>query len=158
MLHHISISVNRPLRVARVLAEIMQGRVFPFPVHEGSYIVLVGDAHGTAIEVLPSGSQWIPGPQAAEVSEEIEQPPFNAVHAAISVAVSQETIEQIAAREGWFVRLCDRGPFKVIEFWLENHFLMEFLTPELAANYTDFMTLERFEAFLNQVMPIAVMS
>jgi hypothetical protein len=36
----------------------------------------------------------------------------------------------------------------VIEFWIENHLLMEILTPELAANYLQFMNPQSLEAFL----------
>jgi hypothetical protein len=32
MLHHISVAVNDPLYVAEVLAEILRGRVAPFPI------------------------------------------------------------------------------------------------------------------------------
>jgi hypothetical protein len=50
MLHHISVAVNDPLYVVEVLAEILHGRVVPFPPNPGSYIVLAGDEFGTMFE------------------------------------------------------------------------------------------------------------
>jgi hypothetical protein len=52
MIHHISIAVRNPLRVADVLAEILEGQVLPAPPNfpKGSRIVFPGDEHGTLIE------------------------------------------------------------------------------------------------------------
>lgn len=150
MLHHISVAVNNPSHVGNVLAEVLQGRRFPFPVHEGSYMVVSNDDYGTAIELLPADTQLIPDFQEAGFSSGNIPQTFLSVHAAISVPTSQEEIEQIAYREGWLVRFCDRGPFKVIEFWVENKFLIELLTPALVNEYLQFTKPENFEAFFNQ--------
>ncbi|MBW4444472.1 MAG: hypothetical protein KME10_25280 [Plectolyngbya sp. WJT66-NPBG17] len=150
MLHHISVAVNHPLQVANVLAEVLQGRCFPFPPHPGSYMVIVGDDHGTGIELYPADTQLTPGLEEAAFSSGNIAQTFTAIHAAISVPISLEQIEQIADREGWLVRVCDRGPFKVIEFWVENKLLLEFLTPEFAKTYIQFAQPANFEAFFNQ--------
>lgn len=149
MLHHISIEVNHPYHVGEVLAEVMQGRSFPFIVHEGSYIVGTGDQYGTAIELLPAGTKLIPGADEMQFDPTETAPRYSAVHAAVSVPTSLEVIEAIGQREGWLVRLCDRGPFKVIEFWVENQFPFEFLSPEIVSEYLGFATLANFEAFFN---------
>jgi hypothetical protein len=151
MLHHISIAVDHPYHVGQVLAEIMGGKCYPFPVHEGSYMAVCDDGYGTGIELLPSGTQLIPALEEAGFSNGMPQT-FVSVHAAISVPISHEQIREIAQRENWLCRLCDRGPFKVIEFWIENKFLVEFLTPELAEVYLDFATPGNYEAFLMQGM------
>ncbi|MEP0919659.1 hypothetical protein NC981_22785 [Leptolyngbya sp. DQ-M1] len=149
MFHHISIAVNHPLHVANVLAEVLQGRCFPFPPHEGSYIVIVDDGFGTGIELYPADTQLTPESEQVGFSSGIAQT-FTSVHAALSVSVSQVQITQIADREGWLVRLCDRGPFKVMEFWVENKFMLELLTPEMAKEYLQFAQAASYEAFLNQ--------
>lgn len=151
MLHHISIAVQHPLHVANVLAELCQGCVFPFPVFQNSFLVMTGDAHGTAIEVLPMGTELIPNTE--EVGAQMNQLPssYTATHAAISVKTSQADIERIAQREGWMVRYCDRGPFAVIECWIENQLLFEFLTTEMSLRYAEFMTVENLRAFLAAV-------
>ena len=141
MIHHISVSAQNPQHVAQVLAEIFKGQAVPFPPYPGSYMVVAMDEHGTAIEVLPSGVELVPGsgqvgcgyvqnPQAAQ---------FTATHAAVSVPTSQIEIEQIGAREGWRVVRCDRDSFlDVIEFWVENTLMLELLTPEMIAKYLAF--------------------
>ncbi|MBD2078642.1 hypothetical protein [Leptolyngbya sp. FACHB-17] len=149
MFHHISIAVNQPLHVANVLAEVLQGRCFPFPPHEGSYIVIVDDGFGTGIELYPADTQLTPELDQVGFSSGNAQT-FTSVHAALSVTVSQAQITQIADREGWLVRLCDRGPFKVMEFWVENKFMLELLTPEMAKEYLQFAQAASYEAFLNQ--------
>ena len=60
MIHHISISANQPQHVAQVLAQLCQGQSAPFPYHEGCYIVLALDPHGTMIEVMPQGTKLTP--------------------------------------------------------------------------------------------------
>ncbi|MBD2033944.1 hypothetical protein H6F76_02625 [Leptolyngbya sp. FACHB-321] len=152
MFHHLSVAVDHPLHVANVLAEVLQGCCFPFPPHEGSYIVIVDDDFGTGIELYPADTQLIPGLDQVGFSSG-NTPTFTSVHAALSVTVTQEQIVQIADREGWLVRLCDRGPFKVIEFWVENKFMLELLTPAMAKEYLQFAQPGSYEAFLNQAAP-----
>lgn len=155
MLHHISIDVQDPRRVAEVLAKVMRGQVFPFPVHKGSYIVVAGDQYGTAIEVLPAGTSLVPGLEEVEFNTTTVTPRFGSVHAAMSVPTSLQEIEAIGIQEEWIVRLCDRGPFKVIEFWVEDQFAFEFLSPEIVSEYLEFTKPGNFEAFLNQEVPAA---
>lgn len=142
MIHHISIAAHQPHHVAAVLAELVGGKAAPFPPHPGSYMVLMLDQQGTMIEVYPLGTELIPGKdheelifaQAGVVSS------FNATHAAISVAMDETQIRQIAEREGWRVVRCDReGLFEVMEVWVENTQLIELLTPAMAARYVEFM-------------------
>lgn len=143
MIHHISIAANNPYNVAQVFAEIMKGRAIPFPPNPGSYIVLAFDEHGTAIEVYPLGSQIKPGEGEGECTffHNNIAPNFTEIHAAISVSLSQKEIEQIGIREGWRVVRCSRDSlFDVIEFWVENRVMIEFLTPEMASSYIKFAT------------------
>jgi hypothetical protein len=135
VIHHISIAAQQPLPVAEALAEILQGQVVPFPFHEGSYLVLTFDPHGTMIEVLPQGSELKPG-GAAWMSPNPQVSTYNAFHAAISVPTSEVQIHEIAKRTGWHVQTCNRaGQFNVIEVWIENWQLLEFLPPAFAAQY-----------------------
>ena len=56
----------------------------------------------------------------------------------MSVATDADKVEAIAAREGWKCFRCNRGPFHVIEVWLENTSMVEILPPEYAAEYLAF--------------------
>ncbi len=151
MLHHISISAANPRHVAEVLAELMEGQFFEFPVCPGAYIAVAGDDYGTAIEVLPEQAVWIPGLSEAEPKEVEARPQFSAVHAAISVSISRAAIEAIGLREGWLTRYCDRGPFQLMEFWIENNLMLEFLTPEMAKGYLDFAKPDVYADYLQAV-------
>ena len=74
---------------------------------------------------------------------------YNAFHAAISVSTPEATIHEIAAREGWHCATCDRmNHFSIIEVWVENHQLLEFLPPNFAAQYIDFMQPQSLQQFL----------
>lgn len=143
MIHHISIAVRNPNHVAQVLGEILKAQAVPFPPNPGSYMVIPFDEHGTAIELYPLGSQIEPGVGDEEcvfVHTAISSR-FTDIHAAISVPTSQEEIEQIGVREGWRVVRCNRDSFfDVIEFWVENRLMIEFLTPEMASVYLKFAT------------------
>ncbi len=140
MIHHMSIAAKNPLRVAHALAEIWQGLVFDFTHVPGSYLVVAADNHGSAIEVHPILTQLLPGngDEPCQIVLQANAEDFVAVHAAVSVPSSEAQIKQIANREGWRVVNCDRGAFKLIEVWAENRFLLEFLTPELAAKYLEY--------------------
>jgi hypothetical protein len=138
MIHHISVSAQNPQHVAQVIAEIIKGQAVPFPGYQNSYMVVAMDEHGTAIAVLPAGVEIRPGFDRDECSfmQNLDASKFTATHAAVSVPTSQTEIEQIGKREGWRVVRCNHlSLFDVLEFWVENHLLIEFLTPEMTAQY-----------------------
>jgi hypothetical protein len=138
MIHHISIAAQNPLRVAQVIAEVMQGKAFPFFPHPGAYMVFPMDEHGTGIEVYPLETKLAPGEgdESCQFVQTHNSNGITATHAAISVPTSQAEIEEIGKREGWRVVYCNRDSlFDVIEFWLENQVMLELLTPEMAAKY-----------------------
>ncbi len=147
MIRHISIPATNPRHVASVLAELLNGRTIPFPGHAGSYLALACDEGGTMIEVYPIGTELTPGDGDAQVEfqENRIYTQFHATHAALDISTSEEKIKEVANREGWRVLRCNRGPFEVIELWLENHLLLELLTPEIAPGYIQFMQPQNLE-------------
>lgn len=151
MFHHISIGAENPFRVAKVMAELTGGQFFEFPVAPGAYMVTFNDQYGSGIEILPQNTVWVAGEVEAEAKPGSPLPDQGAVHAALSVAVSQETIEAVGNREGWLVRWCDRGPFRVIELWIENRFMLELLSADMAADYIHFMKPDVYATFLAEV-------
>ncbi|MBD2412265.1 hypothetical protein FACHB389_29615 [Nostoc calcicola FACHB-389] len=149
MIHHISIAANNPRHVAEVLAKLLGGKIAPFPSHPGSYVAVALDEQGTLIEVYPLGTELIPGDgeQQVQFRKNNNYSQFNAVHAAVSVSVSEKEIEEIAASEGWRVLHCNRGQFEVIEFWIENHLMIELLSPEIVSQYINFVQKKNLEKF-----------
>ena len=60
----------------------------------------------------------------------------------------------IAKREGWTARVCDRGGiFKVIEFFLENKFMLELMTKEELQRYQSFMKPENLRMMAGKKPP-----
>ena len=152
MIHHISIDAHNPLQVARVLAEIMKGKVYKFLI-PGSYLVMPFDNYGTHIVVFKEGDVWAPGADAKS-AQILQTTPTNLVstHAAISVPTTQQQIEQIGQRQGWRVLTRDQGDgaFRLVEFWVENRILFELLPPEFETQYLQTMQQEMIEQLLGQ--------
>jgi hypothetical protein len=155
MIHHISIAAQNPLHVASVLAEIWHGKIFNFII-PGSYVVLPFDEYGSGIEVLPSGYAFVPAnsTEPSNIIQTSNSPDFVATHAAISVSVTVQQLEQIGKREGWQVAVRDRGPFKVVEFWLENRQMLEFLPPEFATEYLQSIQPQIAQQVLGQAIEL----
>ena len=159
MIHHISIPARDPVRVAAVLAELMNGRDFPFsgPL-PGAYMAMSGDPQGTMIEVYPDTIALAPGEDEAQVAFTLGSPatgyfPF---HALISVPLDRAAIERIGAREGWRTKFFGRGApgkppvFHLLEFWVENRVMLELAPADLVHEYASFMQISRIEALMRE--------
>jgi hypothetical protein len=155
MIHHVSISANDPKHVASVLAEVMGGRMFPFPGRPvDSFMAMSGDQNGTMIEVYPAPVTLEPGTGDSPVRwGERAKPGYAPFHLLLSVPIDRAAVEKIGAREGWRTRYFGRGApgappvFHVIEFWVENQLMIEIATPDMVGEYTGAMTSERLAAF-----------
>jgi hypothetical protein len=158
MLHHISIPARDPAHVAGVLAEIMNGGAFPFPGPlRGAFIAMQGDAHGTIIEVYPETIAQEPGKGEAQVVFAQGAPATHAAfHALISVPTDRATVEAIGAREGWRTKFFGRAApgkppaFHLIEMWIDNRVMLEFVTPDLVDEYTSYMQIGRIESIMRE--------
>lgn len=153
MIHHISIDAHDPLRVASALAEVWNGKVYKFLI-PGSYLVMTFDNYGTHVVVLKEGDVWAPGTDT-ESAQIHQTAPTNlvATHAAISIPSTCQQIEQIGQREEWRVLTRKQGdavPFSVIEFWVENRLLFEFLPPEFVPQYLQTMQPAVIEQMMGQ--------
>lgn len=140
MIHHLSIAARDPKKAAEVLAELMGGQAVPFRPHPGSFFALQLDKHGSGVEVYPAGTHLEPA--GAEGGSFVQDPAprrgHGATHFALSVETDASKVEEIAKRAGWHCVTCNRGPFHVIEVWVENDTMVEVLPPEYAAEYLAF--------------------
>ncbi len=150
MIHHVSIPAEDPRRVGMVLAELMGGKCYPFPGgFRNSFMAVSGDAHGTAIEVYPSGLHLVPdGDGQVGIADTGTKEGYSSFHLLLSVDADQATVERIGAREGWLTRLCGRGApggpvlFQVIEFWLENRLMVEVAPKSMIGAYEKLIQLD----------------
>ena len=60
-------------------------------------------------------------------------------HAAVATPLSTEEVEEIGRRYGCHTEL-RRGPFHVVEFWVDNSLMLEMLTPEYRPNISASIT------------------
>ncbi len=146
MIHHLSIAAKDPKHVADVLAEFMGGKAVPFPPNPSSYFALQLDEHGSGVEVYPAGTELHPGGEVGAGFAKAQPRGYGATHFALSVDTAADKIEAIAGREGWQCFRCNRGPFHVIEVWLENQAMVELLPPEYAAEYLAFTRPDKVAA------------
>src|SRR5215217_7323892 len=114
MLFHISMEAEDPRRAAEMIAEIWQGRAFPFPpVGEGSWTAMAGDDRSTMVEIYPRGTELYHADGEAPVRDVLGSGRGNGpVHAAIATALSIDEVKAIAARYGVPAKVCSRGPFR----------------------------------------------
>jgi hypothetical protein len=160
MIAHTSIGVRDPKTVASVLAEIWKGRAAPFPVVKGAWIVLGGDANGTALEIVPIETRHAPGkgsagqatasmepaPWEVQIGPGPEPPEHVAAHVAIASPLDEAAILTLARQQGWRALRCSRALlFDLIEVWLENRYLVEVMTPEMFRQYRTLFSPENCE-------------
>jgi hypothetical protein len=69
-------------------------------------------------------------------------------HAAIATQLSVEEVKAIGARYGADTKVLSRGPFHVIEYWVEDSFMFEVLPPEFQQEYLANVTIPGWEAML----------
>ena len=171
MINHISFGVNNPEKVANILAELWGGVAMPFPPSPGGYVVFADDGRGSMVEIVPLDVNLIPGtglPDEASFNKETitddfeatfvaenEASLFGSVHLNINSPLDEDSIKAIAKREGWrcFTANRGRGMFQLIELWVENRFLIEVHTPEMAEVYQNTVNPENWAAFLNMPLP-----
>ena len=137
MIHHISIGVHDPEGVAAALAEVLGGMSAPFPDAAGAFIAFATDEHGTLIEVQPIDMELRPGSngEGLQMERGRARNRFGPFHAAISVTHGVEALQQLGERFGWRTEVQSRGPFHVVELWVENEIMLELLPPAFAAEY-----------------------
>jgi catechol 2,3-dioxygenase-like lactoylglutathione lyase family enzyme len=148
MIHHLSIAARDPKQAAGVLAELMGGTAVPFPPNPGSFFALQLDEHGSGVEVYPAGTTLEPAGNVGGSFVKQEARGYGSTHFALSVATDADTVKTIAERAGWQCFDCNRGPFHVIEVWVENQTMVEILPPEYAREYLAFTRPDKFEAAL----------
>jgi len=155
MIHHVSIAARDPRHVADVLAELMNGRAYPFPGGiAASFMAVSGDPHGTMIEVYPETTTLTPGPGGDQViAGRVPAPPgYVPFHVLLSVPLDREAVLAIGKREGWRTELFGRGApgqppfFHVIEVWVENRLMLEIATPDMVEAYTSLIRTDKLDA------------
>jgi len=152
MIFHFSISADDPKRTATMFAELWRGQAFYFPmVGKGSWVAHAGDDRRTTIEVYPRDLAFYPNESGEGHQRNEPVSRHGPFHAAVGTPLSIEEVEEIGRRYGCHTILCNRGPFRVIEFWVDNAQMVEMLTPEMQEEYQRSVTPDGFRAMLANV-------
>lgn len=141
-IHHFTIPAREPERVARVLAEIVGGRVIPLPHPHGNLMVYAGDADGSVIEVWPAATRIDETTQDL-VTSDLPLPAAWPHHAYVTTeACDSERILAIFQREGWFAERVRNGPphasFSLVRGRIENQICIELGGSDMRAEYEQF--------------------
>jgi hypothetical protein len=138
MIYHASFNALNPRRVAAALADLLGANAVrapnpPFP--DGSWFVCYGDAQGSLIEVLPWGIVLDPL-MVGGMDHDEQMRSRSGFHVLVRTPLDVGTVLALAAREDWRARIADERGFKVIKIWIENTFLIELMTPDMAEAYS----------------------
>jgi hypothetical protein len=164
MILHVSLPARNPAHVARVLAEIMQGRAYPFPGPvPGAFMAVSGDPRGSMIEVYPETTAGAPGLGEApgRFLSNPAPPDHWPFHLLMATPLEESAILEIGAREGWRARRFGRGVpgqpplFELVELWVENRLLVELSTPAMAGPYERASQFEFLDQVFGQPAPAA---
>jgi hypothetical protein len=156
MIAHVSVPARDPRGTALLLARLIDGEAFNFPVVPGAFIAVARDGSGLAIEVYPEGMAHHPGKGAPDPALPAAGPmtmPWedqihpdgiqlrpSAFHLALVSKLGDDAVVQLAERAGLRAVRCDRaGVFRLVELWLDNSILVEVLNPAEAERYRGFM-------------------
>jgi hypothetical protein len=156
MIAHVSIPARDPRRTALVLARLIDGEAFDFPVVPGASIAVARDGSGLAIEVYPDGMAHHPGsgevdPDAApqgpqpmpwedQIFPDGAQVRPNAFHFALASPLDDAGILRVARDAGLRAVQCERGGvFGLVEVWIDDAILVEVLSPSETRRYRAFM-------------------
>ena len=143
MIAHFSMPARNPKATADYFARIIDGVAVPFPVVEGGWIVIAKDGTGTAIEVVPeTAAIEFGGPDGAppryEAGLRAAPAEATAIHFAMTTKLSQEEVIALSREQGWSAEYQSRGPFDLVEIWIDGRQMIEVLPPESAARYVAF--------------------
>lgn len=157
MIAHVSIPARDPRATALLLAALIDGEAFPFPVVTDAWIAVARDGSGLAVEVYPDGMAHHPGVGEADPAQANAGPqtmPWedqvypdgpqlrpSAFHFAVASPLDDAAILRHARNAGVRALKCERaGVFGLVEVWIDDTLLVEVLSaPEV----------ERYRAFMN---------
>lgn len=156
MIAHVSIPARDPKATALLLATLIDGEAFAFPVVPGAWIAVARDGSGQAIEVYPDTMAHHPGQGEADPAAAAQGPqtlPWEdqiyadgpqlrpaAFHFAMSSPLTEQQVLDAARAAGLRGVRCDRaGVFALVEVWLDNVLLVEVLCGPEVERYVGFM-------------------
>jgi hypothetical protein len=112
---------------------------------------LAGDERRTVLDVYPRGREHVPAAGEYAVRTNPAPSPHSEVHLALHTVLAEQSVLAIASREAWFAQRSDRGGlFAVVEFWVENKFLLELLPDSEQRRYVENVSASNLKALFSR--------
>ena len=139
MIHHMSFALPDPAAAAPKLATLTGGAALrapspPFP--RGAWFVVLGDAAGGMLELLPDRIFLDPAAPLG-LGHRAEAPQKGAAHVLVTSPMTTDEIVDFAGQEGWRADRVESGLFEIVKVWVQDAFLVEFLARDKSARYTE---------------------
>jgi hypothetical protein len=149
MILHASITADAPARTAALLARLLEGEAFAFPqLADGAWLAVAGDGRARAIEVLPRGAEFRPVADGPGVVNAGAPTRYCGFHLLIETSLSEAEVRHLAGESGVPIRRCERGPFEVLELWIDGCSMLEVIGPDLSGAYNAVSSLAVARAML----------
>jgi hypothetical protein len=137
---HLSLAVKQPEKVARILAEMTQGEACHFPAGTtmNGWVCLWSIEKNELIEFLPQGWRMYPADGGARFEDIGITNGYNPTHVQLEVSVTLNHLQTIANKYGCRhgARCGPRRGGPLYEIWLEDDFLIEFVSNEITAEFS----------------------
>jgi hypothetical protein len=134
-----SLPLPDPASAAPKLAALTGGLALrapspPFPA--GAWFVILGDAAGGMLELLPQ--HFVLDPEAPlGLGRRNDPPGRSAAHVLVTSPLPMADIVAFAEREGWVASQVESGLFEIVKVWVQNAFLVEFISQDKLGRYVD---------------------
>lgn len=148
MILHASIVADDPETTAHAIARLWAGEAFAMPgPGEGTWGVITERHPGEIIEIVRRGTEFHQK-TGEHVDIRVGEPVrASGVHILLETPLNHAQLMAAADEEGVPLWKVDHGLFDVYEAWLDGCFLLELMTPEMAADYKSIVTIETARAF-----------
>lgn len=138
MIHHMSLPLPDPAAAAPKLAALTGGVALqapspPFP--RGAWFVVLADEAGGMLELLPDRVVLDPAAPLG-LGRRSDPPGRSAAHVLVTSPLGMDEIIGFAKAEGWRADAVDSGMFEIVKVWVQDAFLVEFISVEKADRYT----------------------
>jgi hypothetical protein len=106
------------------------------PFHKCAWFVILGDDAGEMLELLPERVILDPGAPLG-LAWRGDAPGKGAAHVLVTSPLPMAEIVAFARNEGWRAEEVESGLFEIVKVWVQGAFLVEFISQEKVARYTD---------------------
>lgn len=147
MILHASITADRPEHTARLLGELLGGGAMPIRgPGEGTWLAAGPKPIGNVVEVLARGSEFHRrAGDHVETMRRTEQR-HSGFHLLLESPLEEEEIMAVTKREGVSAHRTSNGLIDLIEVWIDECLLIEFVTPAMATAYYALFEPEKIDA------------